>query len=246
MAVARSVSDVLDERVVFEVESIDWMYLNVYQPRLLLSPAQYAQLPPRNGCWSTVSAHTTSTDLIVQGHDQPQPSTVPRRQWVPEPGRPLHAGSPRQRRAVRRGCAPAPVREGIDHGRSPRIQRNTLAGPRPPTSGKRPWNSSTPTSCASPAIMCTSRRSRWSSRCCECAAGSTDCWKATRSPPTPPTYTCSPAPCVDLLANASTDLGYHAAAAEQARAAWAYAETSATTACAPVGFQKSAHGLGLR
>jgi hypothetical protein len=34
MTVARSVADVLDEHVVFEVESIDRMYLNVWQPRL--------------------------------------------------------------------------------------------------------------------------------------------------------------------------------------------------------------------
>jgi hypothetical protein len=34
MTVARSVSDVLDDHVVFEVESIDRMYLNVWQPRL--------------------------------------------------------------------------------------------------------------------------------------------------------------------------------------------------------------------
>jgi hypothetical protein len=34
MTVARSVADVLDEHVVFEVESIDRMYLNVWHPRL--------------------------------------------------------------------------------------------------------------------------------------------------------------------------------------------------------------------
>ena len=34
MSVARSVADVLDDHVVFEVESIDRMYLNVWQPRL--------------------------------------------------------------------------------------------------------------------------------------------------------------------------------------------------------------------
>jgi hypothetical protein len=34
MTVARSVADVLDDHVVFEVECIDRMYLNVYQPRL--------------------------------------------------------------------------------------------------------------------------------------------------------------------------------------------------------------------
>jgi hypothetical protein len=34
MTLARSVADVLDEHVVFEVESIDRMYLNVWQPRL--------------------------------------------------------------------------------------------------------------------------------------------------------------------------------------------------------------------
>jgi hypothetical protein len=34
MTVARSVADVLDQHVVFEVESIDRMYLNVWQPRL--------------------------------------------------------------------------------------------------------------------------------------------------------------------------------------------------------------------
>ena len=34
MTVARSVSDVLDGHVVFEVESIDRMYLNIWQPRL--------------------------------------------------------------------------------------------------------------------------------------------------------------------------------------------------------------------
>ena len=34
MTLARSVADVLDDHVVFEVESIDRMYLNVWQPRL--------------------------------------------------------------------------------------------------------------------------------------------------------------------------------------------------------------------
>jgi hypothetical protein len=34
MPVARSVSDVLDDHVTLEVECIDRMYLNVYQPRL--------------------------------------------------------------------------------------------------------------------------------------------------------------------------------------------------------------------
>ena len=34
MTVARSVADVLDDHVVFEMESIDRMYLNVWQPRL--------------------------------------------------------------------------------------------------------------------------------------------------------------------------------------------------------------------
>jgi len=34
MTVARSVADVLDDHVVFEVESIDRMHLNVWQPRL--------------------------------------------------------------------------------------------------------------------------------------------------------------------------------------------------------------------
>ena len=34
MTVARSVADVLDQHVVFEVESIDRMYLNVWVPRL--------------------------------------------------------------------------------------------------------------------------------------------------------------------------------------------------------------------
>jgi len=34
MTVARSVADVLDDHVVFEVESVDRMYLNVWQPRL--------------------------------------------------------------------------------------------------------------------------------------------------------------------------------------------------------------------
>jgi len=34
MTVARTVADVLTEHVVFEVECIDRMYLNVYQPKL--------------------------------------------------------------------------------------------------------------------------------------------------------------------------------------------------------------------
>src|SRR2546423_13513781 len=34
MTVARSVADVLTDHTVFEVESIDRMYLNVWQPRL--------------------------------------------------------------------------------------------------------------------------------------------------------------------------------------------------------------------
>lgn len=34
MTVARSVADILTDHVIFEVECIDLMYLNVYQPRL--------------------------------------------------------------------------------------------------------------------------------------------------------------------------------------------------------------------
>ena len=34
MTIARTVADVLSEHVSFEVECIDWMYLNVYQPTL--------------------------------------------------------------------------------------------------------------------------------------------------------------------------------------------------------------------
>jgi len=34
MTVARTVADVLSEHVTFEIESIDRMYLNLYQPRL--------------------------------------------------------------------------------------------------------------------------------------------------------------------------------------------------------------------
>jgi hypothetical protein len=37
MTVARSVADALDDHVVFEVEPIDRMYLNVWQPRLAYS-----------------------------------------------------------------------------------------------------------------------------------------------------------------------------------------------------------------
>ena len=38
MTVARSVADVLSEHVRFEVECIDRMYLNVYQPKLQYAP----------------------------------------------------------------------------------------------------------------------------------------------------------------------------------------------------------------
>ena len=38
MTVARSVADVLTEHVRFEVECIDRMYLNVYQPKLQYAP----------------------------------------------------------------------------------------------------------------------------------------------------------------------------------------------------------------
>jgi hypothetical protein len=34
MTLPRSVAEVLSDHVVFEIESIDRMYLNVYQPRL--------------------------------------------------------------------------------------------------------------------------------------------------------------------------------------------------------------------
>ena len=34
MTLPRTTADVLSEHVVFEVESVDRMYLNVYQPRL--------------------------------------------------------------------------------------------------------------------------------------------------------------------------------------------------------------------
>ena len=38
MTVARTVADVLAERVVFEVECIDRMFVNLYQPRLQYQP----------------------------------------------------------------------------------------------------------------------------------------------------------------------------------------------------------------
>jgi len=51
MTVARSVADVLDDHVVFEVESIDRMYLNVWQPRLAYG----------GGCRASSSATAATT-----------------------------------------------------------------------------------------------------------------------------------------------------------------------------------------
>jgi hypothetical protein len=55
MTVARSVADVLDDHVVFEVESIDRMYLNVWQPRLAYG-----------GGWRASSSGTAATTTLPQ------------------------------------------------------------------------------------------------------------------------------------------------------------------------------------
>ena len=47
MTVARSVGDVLGEHVVFEIECIDRMYLNVYVPGLQYAAGQFAGRPAR-------------------------------------------------------------------------------------------------------------------------------------------------------------------------------------------------------
>jgi hypothetical protein len=49
MTVARSVADVLNDHVVFEVECIDRMYLNVYVPQLQYAAGLVGFVPPAVG-----------------------------------------------------------------------------------------------------------------------------------------------------------------------------------------------------
>ena len=81
MTVARSVADVLADHVVFEVESIDRMYLNVWQPRLQ---------PTAAGCsgFSVANAATNRLHRVDGPDDQdvrrrhPPLRPDPRVPWV--------------------------------------------------------------------------------------------------------------------------------------------------------------------
>ena len=52
MSLPRTVADVLSEHVSLEIESIDRLYLNLYQPRLQYPPARSGSSGTTGGCRS--------------------------------------------------------------------------------------------------------------------------------------------------------------------------------------------------
>ena len=72
MTVARSVSDVLDDHVVFEVESIDRMYLNVWQPRLAYGGGVQGFFVGHRGYhYASTALMDPMTKAFVAAPDQP-------------------------------------------------------------------------------------------------------------------------------------------------------------------------------
>ena len=72
MTVARSVADVLADHVIFEVECIDRMYLNVYQPRLQFGRGLVGYVHRHLAQGPTLSDVATSDwrySLMNWGHD---------------------------------------------------------------------------------------------------------------------------------------------------------------------------------
>ena len=69
MTVARSVADVLADHVMFEVESIDRMYLNVWQPRLAPGPRRWriGVMTAANASSREMAAEVAFFDLGAQG-----------------------------------------------------------------------------------------------------------------------------------------------------------------------------------
>src|SRR3954454_2543079 len=111
MTVARSVADVLDDHVVFEVESIDRMHLNVWQPRLAYG----------GGVQGFFVGHRRP------GTGQPIPRRVPGRAAAqPNPGAtPAHGAAARTRRnnSEARPGPPADARPAPSPGRRPLLTR---------------------------------------------------------------------------------------------------------------------------
>jgi glutamyl-tRNA reductase len=68
--VAHSVADVLDQHLVFEVESIDRMYLNMWQPRLAYCGAAVHARPLR---LADVPAMLADCDLLITATGCPVP-----------------------------------------------------------------------------------------------------------------------------------------------------------------------------
>src|SRR4051794_29644818 len=111
MTVARSVADVVGDRVVFEVESIDRMHLNVWQPRLAYG----------GGCRASSSA------IAGRARVNPFPGGFPAGAAAqPHPGpTPAQGPAPRTRRnnSEARPGPPAGARPAPSPGRRPLLTR---------------------------------------------------------------------------------------------------------------------------
>ena len=68
MSLLRTVADVLDKHVTLELECIDRLYLNFYQPHLQLEKKVYWYLRGQHGAGAVSSLHFQSmTKAFVQG-----------------------------------------------------------------------------------------------------------------------------------------------------------------------------------
>jgi hypothetical protein len=65
MTLPRTAAEVLSDRVVFEVESIDRMLLHVYQPRLQFAPGVVTLFKQRGWCYASSVLMKPITDAFV-------------------------------------------------------------------------------------------------------------------------------------------------------------------------------------
>ena len=108
MTVARTVADVLAEHVTFEVECIDRMYLNVYQPRLQYAAGLVGYVHRQLGLPIASTAPLAKiTDRFV-GSGAPVRRGRGHVQWVD-----FAQGSTQGRRDARAAASASPPREGV-------------------------------------------------------------------------------------------------------------------------------------
>ncbi len=196
-------------------------------PRRLISPAQYAQLPAQERLLVDRIEHTvpaaTGAELIVQNNSQQQPNAGVPQYWVPESG--IHSYQ-----VARGGDDPFDV-DRLHH----MSERALIMAAAHESSEHAGWAETTNVGKTTleqldadvfriandyvhvpplPLVIEMLRIRRRVYRLLEGHQKPAD---------TVHLYMLAGILC-GLLSNASTDLGYHDAAAEQARAAWAYAE----------------------